>query len=284
TEAAVNLRDWIGESGPVLALGSALVLAIGVLFVWLSRDAAGRRRAGGLALWATAGYFALALLPLPRWSLPVIPAPPAASPPPAAGAAAPEPEPAPTAPAAAPVVPPAAVPAPPPSIDIAVERSAQVPLAAIPPAIPAGPPAPRAVAIAAVLPMAFVAGAVLSSLWLLLGVLRLRRVVARSVPASAALVRAAGLPEGIDVRIARLPVRPFCCGLLRARIVLPPGLARPTPAALTVLRHEWAHLRAGDVRLQAVIALLQPLLFWQPLYWWLRRQVRFCSELLADAE
>jgi len=282
----VNLRDWLVASGPALALGSAIVLAIGVLFVVVARDPAARRRAGGLALWATAGYFALALLPLPRWSLPRWSLPRASAPEPASTPATVE-----DAALAAPpdlqallaALPPAS-PRTAPSASGAANVRNGLDAAPAAPAAATESPAPTAVPFAAALPIAFAAGAALSAFWLLLGVLRLHRIVARSTPAPAALVRAARLPPTIDVRIATLPVRPFCCGLLRPRIVLPPDLARPTPAALAVLRHEWAHLRAGDVRLQAVMALLQPLLFWQPLFWWLRRQVRFCSELLADAE
>lgn len=272
--------EWLREHGPALALGVSLVLAAAAVATFCARSPAARRRLAGLGLLAAALFLALAAVPLPRLA-PVglrgeAPPPRARDGAAASAPAAPEP----TEPAGASE---AAVP----------PRSAT---AGEPPRRPVGPPAPDAAPAAAPgLPRAaqavpwaswaaraFALGAALCALRLLLGWLRLRAILRRSRPAPEPLLRAAGLPARIAVRIAGRSVRPFCCGLLRPHIVLPPDLAQPSPLSLMVLRHEAAHLRAGDLRAQAIAALLQPLLFWQPLYWWLAGQLRFASELLAD--
>jgi beta-lactamase regulating signal transducer with metallopeptidase domain len=67
--------------------------------------------------------------------------------------------------------------------------------------------------------------------------------------------------------------------LLPARSVQPDNLAGVRAA----LAHEWAHIRHGDLWLLALERLLLPLFFWHPLFWLLRRRVRFDQELLADA-
>jgi BlaR1 peptidase M56/Carboxypeptidase regulatory-like domain len=50
-----------------------------------------------------------------------------------------------------------------------------------------------------------------------------------------------------------------------------------------LLAHEWAHIRRGDLWLLAVSRWLLIVLFAHPLYWMLRRRLRFDQELLADA-
>ena len=51
-----------------------------------------------------------------------------------------------------------------------------------------------------------------------------------------------------------------------------------------VLRHELAHLRQGHPMGRSLAAWLAPLLFWNPLYWWLAKEQRLAAELLADGE
>ena len=51
-----------------------------------------------------------------------------------------------------------------------------------------------------------------------------------------------------------------------------------------LLAHEWAHIRRGDLWLLAASRLLLVVLFAHPLYWLLRRRLRFDQELMADAE
>ena len=59
---------------------------------------------------------------------------------------------------------------------------------------------------------------------------------------------------------------------------------RAAAAALRYsLLHEWSHLARGDVwrwRLSTIVGIL---FFYQPLFWWLRRQQRLCQDFLADS-
>lgn len=132
----------------------------------------------------------------------------------------------------------------------------------------------------------FLAGAALGLAWLLLGWLRLRRVLAASIPAPPSL-----LPllddlggGGLELRLIDGRIGPFCVGVRRPVIVLPARLAldgdRRTLAH--VLAHEIAHARQGDGLGRLLCALALPAFWCHPLYWWLRRDLRLSAELLAD--
>ncbi|MGE3354603.1 MAG: M56 family metallopeptidase [Planctomycetota bacterium] len=275
---------WLTEHGPRLAAGATVVLAVGAAVVLGARAVLRRRQWAGLTLAATAAFLALGVVPAPRWEWWSVAW--------ANGVASDIVSPDAMAPTVLPVVREparaerhAATALPPRS---AIHDSAPPAAAAAPAprhvpqhAAPIALPQRNASAVPWPAPL-FVGGAALSVAFLVLGAVRLRRILRRSRPASAELRRAAAVPARVRVRIADRPVRPFCCGLWRPRIVLPPHLATASPTACAVLRHELAHLRAGDLRAQALAALLLPLLFWHPLYWWLCRQRRFASELLAD--
>ena len=51
-----------------------------------------------------------------------------------------------------------------------------------------------------------------------------------------------------------------------------------------VLCHELAHLRQGHPLGRSLGAVLAPVLFWNPLYWWLAKEQRLAAEFLADGE
>ena len=50
------------------------------------------------------------------------------------------------------------------------------------------------------------------------------------------------------------------------------------------LAHEWAHVAQRDFRTWLLAGLVRVLFFYQPLLWWLRRQLRLCQDLVADAQ
>ncbi|WP_435021794.1 carboxypeptidase regulatory-like domain-containing protein [Tundrisphaera sp. TA3] len=50
-----------------------------------------------------------------------------------------------------------------------------------------------------------------------------------------------------------------------------------------VLAHEWSHVERGDAWAWNFACLSGFVLFYQPLFWWLRRQLRLCQDYLADA-
>ncbi|GJM21041.1 MAG: hypothetical protein DHS20C15_09560 [Planctomycetota bacterium] len=136
------------------------------------------------------------------------------------------------------------------------------------------------------LALLFVCGAALSMAWLALGMWRLRRVLAATSAAPAWLSEwiAETAPElRLRVLIGPAARSPFCVGLLRQTIVLPPTLLHGGRRGLrSVLLHELAHARHGDGRGRLLLALALPLLWFHPLYWWLRKRVQLSAELLAD--
>lgn len=167
-------------------------------------------------------------------------------------------------------------------------------------------------------------GTALAALWLVLGWIRLRRVLRAAVPAPAAWqswLAARAAPRACPrLLVSAGASRPFCCGLRRPVIVLPASLwpervpagradagtggradlpspreragastGAPEAAAVgdvvaAVLLHELAHLRRADHRRALLFAAAMPVLFPQPLFWWLRGRARRASEMVADAE
>jgi beta-lactamase regulating signal transducer with metallopeptidase domain/protocatechuate 3,4-dioxygenase beta subunit len=75
------------------------------------------------------------------------------------------------------------------------------------------------------------------------------------------------------------------CPGWRPTILLPGAVCRGSdPAALRYsLAHEWSHVERGDVWRWHLATLAQLLFFYQPLFWWLRSQLRLCQDYLADA-
>ncbi len=137
-----------------------------------------------------------------------------------------------------------------------------------------------------------VAGAALMLLRLVFALVGLRRLLRRSAPAPANITALAhALPLAscrLRVLVSREVARPFCCGVLRPCVVLPASLlqARAGDGSVRDLRpvllHELAHLAQGDLLGHLLFALAAPLLFWNPLFWWIRREAGLAAELVAD--
>jgi uncharacterized GH25 family protein len=91
--------------------------------------------------------------------------------------------------------------------------------------------------------------------------------------------RRARLLASDDIELA------LVCPGWRPTIVLPGELCRAGDAAALryCLAHEWSHIERGDVWRWHLATLVQLLFFYQPLFWWLRRQLRLCQDYLADA-
>lgn len=272
----MNPVPFLLAHGGSLALGTTVVLAVGLLAMACTRQVLLRRRLGGLLAIAVAAYLAAAWLPWSTWRT------------------ACEREPAPAA-----VEPPARRPAL-AEADLATEltpeqraaawlQQLEAELADLQPA-PAAPPAAAPAPAAApwpwptMLAWAWLLGSALALLRLLHGLWSLHRLLRASAPPPASWTGGLTLPRATRIRVVQAPVRPFCVGLWRSTIVLPRELCAPErrPQAIAVLRHELAHLQNGDAALQVLLATLSVLLFWHPLFLLLRQQVRFASELLAD--
>ena len=134
---------------------------------------------------------------------------------------------------------------------------------------------------------AFLVGAALFALHLLVCAAVLARTLRRARAASRTVVeRATGWGASSGTRILESDdvQRPFCWGVTHGVVVLPAGLARRNDEVLleAVLRHEIAHLEQRHPAARLIAAASAPLLYWNPLYWWLARELRRSAEILAD--
>lgn len=92
-------------------------------------------------------------------------------------------------------------------------------------------------------------------------------------------------PEGEIFRAEASGVGPAVVGTLRPRIVVPADFeAQFTPAERdVVLAHERAHLRRGDPLVNAVVASVQCLCWFNPLVHWAAHALRLDQEFACDA-
>ncbi len=134
----------------------------------------------------------------------------------------------------------------------------------------------------------YLGGVGLLAAWLVLGRCLLSRLVAAGRPAKGWLATLyLELAEGQAP--ARLIVSPQCArpmsfGIVSPTIVLPSAWCRRgnREALVPVLLHELAHVRRGDAWGHHLFNLFLPVLYFQPLYWWLRRTAQLAREVLAD--
>jgi beta-lactamase regulating signal transducer with metallopeptidase domain len=126
--------------------------------------------------------------------------------------------------------------------------------------------------------------------WWLFGQLLLWRVSrsARPVPGATrdVFLELAGPGGGHVVLLESDQIAsPFTYTWRRPVILLPAALCDGNePGALRyVLAHEWSHVEGRDAWTWNLACLAGFVLFYQPLFWWLRRQLRLCQDYLADA-
>jgi beta-lactamase regulating signal transducer with metallopeptidase domain/protocatechuate 3,4-dioxygenase beta subunit len=274
---------WLAHA----AVGGSLFLAAGCLAVALCRQPVRRILLIELALaGALLVPWAAALPGLPHWSVGWLElAGPPADPP--AVPEAPPPQPAPLTNARPPVVtdqlPSASAAAPPlPAVEVA---PAPAPAVASVPEAPPRRPSPATLALAAYAGLAglFLAGA-------LLGLVRLVWLCrsAHPVPRHVRdLFRLIAGPSGEHVRLLasdRIEL-PLMFAAWRPVVLLPDELCRADdrePLAYC-LAHEWSHVERRDAWRWYLATAAQIVFFYQPLFWWLRRQLRLCQDYLADA-
>ena len=101
---------------------------------------------------------------------------------------------------------------------------------------------------------------------------------------TAALKSLFGIRRAVSVLTSPRIDAPIVLGGWRPALVLPPRFARDFDAQQqdTILAHELAHLVSRDSAWQAAALVLCALLWWHPLVWWSRRQLRTANETLAD--
>ena len=135
----------------------------------------------------------------------------------------------------------------------------------------------------------FAAAAGLAAWWLV-GQLLLWRVTRSARPVPGAIrdvfLELAGPGSGRVVLLESDQIASPCTYTWRRPVILLPSSLcdGSEPGALRyVLAHEWSHVEARDAWTWNLACLAGLVLFYQPLFWWLRRQLRLCQDYLADA-
>jgi beta-lactamase regulating signal transducer with metallopeptidase domain/protocatechuate 3,4-dioxygenase beta subunit len=284
--------DWQVLTGSRLAdaaAGGLIVLAAGSLAAWLCRQPVRRVRLIVLSLLGAITVPALGALPIaPRWSV-GLPSAPAAILDRADPAAPAEPG-SRLHPARATGSPVAGGP---------IELPEEIPTghARTGPALAASGPVASAPAARWLLPSArtvllgsYFALAAGFAAWWLVGQLLLWRVTRSARPVPSAIrdvfLGLAGPGSGRVVLLESDRIAsPFTYTWRRPVILLPATLCDGSePGALRyVLAHEWSHVEGRDAWTWNLACLAGLVLFYQPLFWWLRRQLRLCQDYLADA-
>lgn len=137
-----------------------------------------------------------------------------------------------------------------------------------------------------VLVAGFFVGCVAVAMWLVFGVVAAMRLVRRAENFPGELREALrGATDVGELLVSREIDVPVALGVFRPLVLLPQEwvATRSARELSTVLAHEAAHIRNHDLRWLAASRLLLVVLWAQPLYWWLRRQMRLDQETLADA-
>jgi len=119
---------------------------------------------------------------------------------------------------------------------------------------------------------------------------RLMFLKRNSRPASAELRQLLDRSAGSGGRRVRLLVSdqidgPFTWGVVHPVIALPARFADHTdnPELRWSLAHEWSHVERRDIVMLQFANVVQMICFYQPLFWWLRRQLVLCQDFIADA-
>src|SRR5262249_22318456 len=135
--------------------------------------------------------------------------------------------------------------------------------------------------------LAVVVGLGLRRLIGLVQLLRLQKSAYPAPPLAANLLAQIAGPAGANVRLLASDhiELPLTFRGWRPIILLPGDLCRSgdTQALRYCLAHEWSHVERRDIRVWNLATLVQLFFFYQPLFWWLRRQLRLCQDYLADA-
>lgn len=136
------------------------------------------------------------------------------------------------------------------------------------------------------------AGASVLSLRMGLGVAWIRRLQATPQgPAHAvwqarldALADRFGLAQPIALRLVETLDSPASAGWWRPVVLLPSALVTRMPVELieALLAHELAHIRRHDYLVNLLQGVVEALLFYHPVTWWLSRRIRREREHIAD--
>lgn len=126
---------------------------------------------------------------------------------------------------------------------------------------------------------------------LALGLAWVGRARRRSTPAPAAwqarldaLARRLGLRRRVSLRLLDGLDGPIALGTLKPCVLLPAALLSRLPVELleALLAHELAHVRRWDYAANLLQGVVEALLFFHPVVWWLSARLRAERELVAD--
>ncbi len=157
---------------------------------------------------------------------------------------------------------------------------------------PAPPPRPtlRAPAVALLL---WAGGVMALGLWLVRRAFFVAGLVRRAQAAPASLQThlddcrvVLAFRHRVELRLSPDVAGPAVCGLWRPVILLPARVAEGLPAAQlrSVLLHELAHIRRGDLWVNHAQCLLQILYWWHPLVWLGNAAIRRTREQAVDEQ
>ncbi len=135
----------------------------------------------------------------------------------------------------------------------------------------------------------YLAGVAVGAGWWLVGISCLARLLWTSQPAPSRCREllseiSAGQSDRVRLLVNRRLSEPFASAWGRAVIVFPENLCGDEQALRWCLAHEWAHVDGHDFRTWLLAGLARVLFFYQPLLWWLRRQLRLCQDFVADSQ
>ncbi|MBW8015476.1 MAG: DUF3887 domain-containing protein [Planctomycetes bacterium] len=144
----------------------------------------------------------------------------------------------------------------------------------------------------ALLPLGWLIGAVALAVYVLLGNIRLSRIVTHQRPVTDSKIldlledckSQMNLHTYLSVVETGKVSSPALFGFIRPRLLLPEGLLEKlTPAQLRhVFLHELAHLKRGDIYFGWLTALLQTIHWFNPLVWFAFYKMRADRELACD--
>jgi beta-lactamase regulating signal transducer with metallopeptidase domain/protocatechuate 3,4-dioxygenase beta subunit len=153
----------------------------------------------------------------------------------------------------------------------------------------AGDPADLSPTARAILLAYPVVAAIFLGLWLV-GVARLVQLLQTARPAPQSVVDLLGEIAGSAAARVRIVASdhlhiPLTFTWRRPIIMLPAAMCASDDreGLRYCLSHEWSHVERRDIWTWHLTGLVQLFFFYQPLFWWLRTQVRLCQDYLADA-
>lgn len=126
--------------------------------------------------------------------------------------------------------------------------------------------------------------------WWAVGLVLRRRILRHSSPANDHVCRVLRSIAGTGAKRAQLRISetiksPIMWGHFRPTIVIPKSHAEH-PESLELrweLAHEWCHVLRLDFLTHQLAAVTKCVCFFQPAYWWLKRELTLSQDLLADA-